>query len=334
MSEQPTLATLTEEQLADLYSELNLLRVSSALRTCLYPRCMRQYDVISCMKGDPPPRPEWSGDGWRVLGSAAVSGGGHICPDHVAIVTTHMARAVEAPNGRGMVACACDWMSRPQTYGGLLRPLWEEHLLLADGALEAPVTLAETPGRLPLADHTEDSLRELYEALEDTEHDRTETREAAQAMYKAWDWHRHALGGVSRAVVAVCNMMRTSADFLDRRDWAADRIDAYLWAVLIGFDDDTLQEVAAKHRWNEHRIKYVREMHALLAPTRDPASPVATDTDPRQAAYDAVFAYIRQQPRDFLPTTVVDRNSMIWHAVHAALDAVGVPRADAAEKED
>lgn len=48
--------------------------------------------------------------------------------------------------------------------------------------------------------------------------------------------------------------------------------------------------------------------------------------DPRQPAYDAVFAYIRSQPVDFLPTTVVDRNAMIWHAVHAALDAVGVPR--------
>lgn len=46
----------------------------------------------------------------------------------------------------------------------------------------------------------------------------------------------------------------------------------------------------------------------------------------RQAAYDAVFAYIRQQPRDFLPTTVVGRNAMIWDAVHAALDAAGVPR--------
>ncbi|MEU6597898.1 hypothetical protein [Streptomyces flaveolus] len=43
--------------------------------------------------------------------------------------------------------------------------------------------------------------------------------------------------------------------------------------------------------------------------------------DGRQPAYDAVFAYIRQQPHDFLPTNVVDRNAMIWHAVHAALDA-------------
>lgn len=51
-----------------------------------------------------------------------------------------------------------------------------------------------------------------------------------------------------------------------------------------------------------------------------PAGPSpATD---RQAAYDAVFAYIRQRPVDFLPATVVDRNAMIWRAVHAALDAV------------
>ncbi|RIH58462.1 hypothetical protein D3C59_35050 [Streptomyces sp. SHP22-7] len=148
-------------------------------------------------------------------------------------------------------------------------PLWEEHLLLAAGALTAPVTLAETPGRIPLADHTENSLTELYDALEDTEHDREETREAAQAMYKSWNWHRHALGGAARAVVSVCNMMRTAASHYER-DWTADRHDAYLWGVLIGWDDDILEELAVKHRWNEHRVKYVREMRALLAPVADP----------------------------------------------------------------
>lgn len=269
MTDQPTLATLTEEQLADLYTELNTLRTSASLRTCLFPTCMRQYDVISCMKGEAPPRPEWSGNGWRTLGSAAVGGGGHICPDHVDSVSAHLGRAVEAPVGRWMVVCACGWMSRPQTYGGLLRPLWEEHLLISAGTLTAPVTLAEAPGRLPLAEHTDATLTELYELLEDTEHDRVETREAAQAMHKGWEWHRNTLGGVSRAIAAVCNMMRTSSDFLDRRDWTADRIDAYLWAVLIGWDADALQEIAAKHRWNEHRVKYVREMRALLAPITD-----------------------------------------------------------------
>lgn len=61
------------------------------------------------------------------------------------------------------------------------------------------------------------------------------------------------------------------------------------------------------------------------------ATPVVEDADarqttgddaPRQPAYDSVLAYIRSQPNDFLPTTVGERNAMIWHAVHAALDAM------------
>jgi hypothetical protein len=52
------------------------------------------------------------------------------------------------------------------------------------------------------------------------------------------------------------------------------------------------------------------------------AEPAATQAALRQPAYDAVFAWLRKQPVDFLPVTVVGRNAMIWHAVHAALDAV------------
>ncbi|MCL8016895.1 hypothetical protein [Streptomyces sp. AS02] len=238
-----------------------------SLRTCLYPGCLRQYDQTTHITGRPSVRPEWSGQGWRQVTRGPATGS--LCPDHVDIVTQHLPRTVDLPNGRWMVACACEWMSRPQTYGGLLRPLWEEHLLLATGELTAPVALADTPGRLPLADHTEDTLTELYDALEDTEHDRAETLEAAQAMYKSWDWNRHTLGGVARAVTGVCNMMRTAASHY-QRDWTADRHDAYLWAVLIGWDAEALEEIAVKHRWNEHRIKYVKEMRALLAPITDP----------------------------------------------------------------
>jgi hypothetical protein len=236
---------------------------SPSLRNCLYPRCLREFDMTARMNGREPARPSWSGDGWHQVTRGPSHGS--LCPDHVDIVTQHLPRTVDLPNGRWMVACACEWMSRPQTYGGLLKPLWEEHLLLAAGELEAPVTLAETPGRLPLTDHTEETLSELYEALEDTAHDRTETREAAQAMYKSWDWHRRQLGGVSQAVTAVCNQMRT-----DSRDWAAARGDAYLWGVLVGWSDDALEEIAVKHRWNEHRVKYVRDMRALLAPITEP----------------------------------------------------------------
>jgi hypothetical protein len=299
-----------------------------SLRNCLVPGCMRQYDAISCINGTAPQNPAWSGTGWATLGSGTIfPAGGHICPDHKQLVTDHLPRRVKLPNDRWTVDCACGWMPAPQTWHGLLRALWEQHLLTAMGTLPAapPIPDPDIPGtRIPLAEHTEETLAELYDALDDTEHDRAETREAAQAMYKAWDWHRHALGGVARAVSAVCNYMRVAMD--GTRDWTADRHDAYLWAVLIGWDHDALNEVATKHRWNEHRVKYVREMHTLLAPTRELAPPVAPDTDPRQAAYDAVFAYIRQQTRDFLPTTVVGRNAMIWDSVHAALDAVGIPR--------
>ncbi|GAA3590826.1 hypothetical protein [Streptomyces osmaniensis] len=80
-------------------------------------------------------------------------------------------------------------------------------------------------------------------------------------------------------------------------------------------------------RFDYHEEAYWRR------PKKTPPADVTEGPDPRQAAYDAVFAYIRQQPCDFLPTTVVDRNAMIWHAVHAALDAVGIPRADSTNEE-
>jgi hypothetical protein len=263
--------TTPEQAIADAIRESVVN--SPSLRNCLYPGCLREFDMTARMNGREPARPSWSGEGWHQVTRGPSPGS--VCPDHVDIVTQHLPRTVDLPNGRWMVVCACDWASRPQTYGGLLRPLWEEHILLAAGELTTPVTLAETPGRLPLADHTEATLTELYDALEDTEHDRAETREAAQAMYKAWDWHRQAFGGVARAVNAVCNMMRT-ADSRDWRDWSADRYDAYLWAVLIGWDDEALREIAVRHQWNEHRVKYVQEMRALLAPITDQQAPERT----------------------------------------------------------
>lgn len=260
--------TSPEQAIADAIRESVVN--APALRNCLYPGCIREFDIAARINGKEPTRPSWSGEGWYQVTRGPANG--HVCPDHVAVVTEHLPRTVDLPNGRWMAACTCEWMSRPQTYGGLLRPLWEEHLLLSVGQLTAPVTLAETPGRLPLAEHTDETLAELYDLLEDTEHDRAETRDAAQAMYKAWDWHRQTLGGVSRAVVAVRNMMRTAASYY-HRDWATDRHDAFLYAILIGWDDEALKEIAAKHRWNEHRVKYVQEMHALLTPITEQPAP-------------------------------------------------------------
>lgn len=55
------------------------------------------------------------------------------------------------------------------------------------------------------------------------------------------------------------------------------------------------------------------------------ATPAQPAPDPRQPAWDAVFAYIRTLPREGERPTVVERNAIIWRAVNAALVAVGYP---------
>lgn len=71
----------------------------------------------------------------------------------------------------------------------------------------------------------------------------------------------------------------------------------------------------------------VARIRAALDRAQQPTMNHAADDrpGPNQPAFDAVFAYIRSQPRDFLPATVVDRNAMIWHAVHAALGQAQKP---------
>lgn len=50
-----------------------------------------------------------------------------------------------------------------------------------------------------------------------------------------------------------------------------------------------------------------------------------TDGGRRKAAYDAVYAYIRDLPGDPHSYESVCRNASIWRAVHAALDAAEAP---------
>lgn len=54
-------------------------------------------------------------------------------------------------------------------------------------------------------------------------------------------------------------------------------------------------------------------------------APEQQAADPRQPAWDAVFAYIRTLPREGGRPSVVERNAMIWRGVNAALVAVGYP---------
>lgn len=235
------LAELSEEDLSGLYAERDSMRSSLLLRTCLVPGCLRQYDLFAHELGTTPARPEWSGDGWGTLGSGTIfPARGHSCPDHKQLVTDHLPCRVQLPGGRWTVDCACGWMPAPQTWHGLLRALWEQHILTVMGKLPAvpPIPDPDVPGtRIPLAEHTEATLTELYDRLWDAEADRQETRENARACILAYTAAVPALLGVKTAL----EHLRTRIT-LDSRDWAADKLDALLWAVLVGWNCENTHE--------------------------------------------------------------------------------------------
>ncbi|GAA3153418.1 hypothetical protein ACFQ0X_43855 [Streptomyces rectiviolaceus] len=231
---------ITPEQAVDDAIHEALLNQPS-LRTCLVPGCLRQYDALSCMNGAAPPRPEWSGEGWATLGSGTIfPAGGHLCPDHKQLVTDHLPRRVKLPNDRWTVDCACGWMPAPQTWHGLLRALWEQHLLTTTGQLPTPQPIPDpdVPGtRLPLNQHTEATLTELYDRLWDAEADREETRDTARACILGYTAAVPALLGAKTALEGLRARIT-----VDSRDWSADKLDALLWAVLVGWNCENTEE--------------------------------------------------------------------------------------------
>lgn len=63
----------------------------------------------------------------------------------------------------------------------------------------------------------------------------------------------------------------------DSRDWSDDRGDAWLWGIVMGWDDEdpecsAMELVAAKHGWDEQTVARLRVLHerfkATLAPRR------------------------------------------------------------------
>jgi hypothetical protein len=241
VSKPPTVDAITPDQLADLQDELRSLQITLSLRTCLVPGCLKQYDSIATLTGKEPARPEWSGTGWATLGSGTIfPAGGHICPDHKQLVTDHLPRRVKLPNDRWTVDCACGWMPAPQTWHGLLRALWEQHLLTEMGTLPAapPIPDPDVPGsRIPLAQHTEDTLTELYDRLWDAEADHEDLRDFARSCFLAYTTAVPALLGVKTSLEAIHQRMAT-----DSRDWTADKADAWLWALLVGADCENTDE--------------------------------------------------------------------------------------------
>ncbi|MFB7867310.1 hypothetical protein [Streptomyces sp. NPDC056069] len=254
-------------------------RNQPALRTCLFPGCIRQYDAISWMNGTPPPRPTWSGAGWHILKTSSIfADGGHLCPDHVAIVTTHLPRWIKAPSGRYTVACACGWTPAPQRWHRVVAALWQEHLLQAHGDLPPAPPLTDPEHRVPLAEHTEQSLAELYDRLWDAEDYATESRSAGRDFYQAWQDQNTILAGHATLAARVHNALLLARTKMTRspRAWDTDPDDAWVYAVLIGWDCEQqhehtdacpaqLDEMAAIHGWSSARVEAIRKHRAALA---------------------------------------------------------------------
>lgn len=222
---------LTPEQaVQDAISEALLNQ--PALRTCLVPGCLRQYDAVTTMTGNTPPRPEWDGTGWATLGTGTIfPAGGHICPDHKNAVTAHLPARMQLPNDRWSTKCACGWTAPPQHYHPIVRTMWEQHLLEQTGNLPPSPPLTDPEHRIPLAEHTDATLTELYDRLWDAEADYADTRETARDCMVIYTKAVPALMGAATSLKALRERIA-----VDSRDWAADALDAWLWALLVGWN--------------------------------------------------------------------------------------------------
>ncbi len=85
---------------------------------------------------------------------------------------------------------------------------------------------------------------------------------------------RDALGAITRA-------MATNV-----RDWGADRLDAFLWGVLLGWDCEeqhdhaadfcevgAMDVIAARHGWDARQVERVRSFRRAVLAAAEPGCP-------------------------------------------------------------
>jgi len=65
------------------------------------------------------------------------------------------------------------------------------------------------------------------------------------------------------ALEAMESLQNTIA--FDVADWAADKRMAWIYAILMGWDDEAMDEVAKKHKWKSEDVARLRRYHQALA---------------------------------------------------------------------
>jgi len=68
------------------------------------------------------------------------------------------------------------------------------------------------------------------------------------------------------ALEAMESLQNTIAS--DVADWAADKRMAWIYAILMGWDDEAMDEVAKKHKWKSEDVARLRRYHQALAALR------------------------------------------------------------------
>jgi hypothetical protein len=93
------------------------------LRHCVYPACLREFDISASMNGRPT-RDSWSSKGWLLVTAL----GGYICPEHASVVAEDAHRPHWLATGKYLV-CACGWESPPGRWRGYGVEAWKDHVM-------------------------------------------------------------------------------------------------------------------------------------------------------------------------------------------------------------
>ncbi|MDX3298573.1 hypothetical protein PV569_33470 [Streptomyces scabiei] len=101
------------------------------LRHCLYPGCLREFDMKATLCGSEPARPTWSGKGWVQVRQLD----GNMCPDHVDVVRVgteagpHLPRWNYGKDGApSVLRCPCGWNSPPVRWRRYATEAWKDHI--------------------------------------------------------------------------------------------------------------------------------------------------------------------------------------------------------------
>lgn len=109
------------------HADANAHTEAPIFRHCLYPACLREYDVAAWMNGKEPARPSWSGKGWRQVRPTIATG--NVCPDHAQAVEQHAPRWAERTGDTCTLLCACGWTSPAARWPRYAVAAWQNHLL-------------------------------------------------------------------------------------------------------------------------------------------------------------------------------------------------------------